>query len=317
MDEEQINPGPSTQSKKEETSKFYTKTFSKDVLNYMVFPLVIILTSATVYFVNIPAILANTTLIQSISPQNNVETNLALFKKVFAYNSFGSGEAVEQLTQITVKLYSPQVQVSDTIKQEFYNFAKTKIEEKVASSPTDARYLVFAGNFFNQFGQYDEAIKYLERALIESPKKQSIYFELGSSYLGKGNKQKMFELFKKAYELKTTVLESQIIYTVGAIYVKNSEVLKEMTTLLPKDVIISDARVLKAYSDIGDYNSVITILNTRLEKNPGSLQDKLILAEVYWKLGQNQKAVDLIREIIVQEPTFKDQGEAYIKQIQG
>jgi len=305
-------------SKKEETSRFYTKTFSKDVINYVVFPVTVVLTAGMVYFVNVPAILANTTLIKAISSQgNDLGKNLEYFKKVFAYNSFGSGEAVEHLTQLTSKLYSPQAQVSEELKKSFYDFTRAKIEEKVALNPTDARYLLFAGNFFNKFGQYDEAIKYLERALVESPKKQTIHFELGTSYLGKGDKQKMFELFKKAYELKPSVQESQVIYTVGAMYAKNDKVVKEMLAIIPRDVVIYDPRFLRAYSDMKDYNTVITILNTRLEKDPKNLQDKFTLAGVYFDLGQKQKAVSLIREMMAQEPTFKAQGEAYIKQIQG
>ena len=305
-----------SQVKKEETSKYYTRTFSSDAINYVVFPIVVILTAGVVYFVNVPAMQANTTLIKAISSQgNDLEKNITLFKQVFTYNSFGSTEAVEQLVQTTSKLSA--LQVSETMKKEFYDLAKLKIEEKVASTPTDARYLVFAGSFFNRFAQYDEAIKYLDRAIVESPKKQSIYIELGTSYLGKGDKQKMFELFQKAYELRTTAPEAQAIYAIGAIYAKNEKVLKEMLAILPKDIVISDARFLKAYSDVGDYNGALLILNTRLEKNPTNLQDKFTLAEVYYRLGQKQKAISLIREMIVQEPRFKDQGEAYIKQIQG
>lgn len=77
----------------------------------------------------------------------------------------------------------------------------------------------------------------------------------------------MFELFKTAYELKPTAGESRIIYTVGAIYVGNKEVLKEMLSNLSKDIIITDDRFLRAYSDVGDYNSVLTILNARVEKS--------------------------------------------------
>lgn len=307
-----------TEEKKEIVSKFYTKTFSADALNYVVIPVAAILTVGMVYFVNIPALSANLALIQAISPQNNnPENNLQLFKQVFAYNSFGSSEALEQLAQTTIKLNSPQIQISDMTKKEFYDYTKTKLEEKVASSPTDARYLVFTGSFFNKFGQYDEAIIYLNRAIQASPKKQSIYFELGTSYLGKGDMKKMFELFKTAYDLKPSAPDSQIIYMVGAIYSKNSDVIKEMSAIIPKDTITSDPRFLKAYSDVGDYNSVVSILNTRLAKDPKNLQNEFTLADAYYRMGQISKAVTIIRQMIVQEPAFKTQGEGYIKQIQG
>ncbi len=296
--------------------RFYTKMFSNDVINYIAFPIITIATICVLYFVNVPAILANKTLIQAITPQGNgdVEKNLALFKKVYDYRSFGSTEATEQLVQITSQISSSQV--SDVAKQDFYNFAKLKVVEKVEETPHDARYLVFAGSFFNRFGQYDEAIKYLSSALVESPKKQPIYFELGSAYLGKKDFIKAAELFKQAYDLEPNSLESKIIYVVGAIYTKNNTILKEMSTKIDPELVISDNRFLRAYTDVGDYNSVISILNTRLQRDPQNLQYKFSLASVYATIGQKQKAISLIQEMIAQDPTLKDQGEAYIRQIE-
>ncbi|MBA3733394.1 O-antigen ligase family protein [Patescibacteria group bacterium] len=298
--------------------KFYTETLSSDNARYSMMGVVAVLALAMVYFVNIPAIFANQTLIQAMTPQQTggIEQNLALFKKVYAYNSFGSGEATEQLVQVTSQIASPNVKVSEDLKKQFYDFAKLKIEQKVSSSPHDARYLAFAGSFFNRFGQYDDAIKYLDRSIVESPKKLSLYFELGNSYIGKADYVKAFETFKKAYELNPNVLESKIIYAIGALYTKNAAVLKELAPQIDPNVIINDNRFLKAYVDIGDYNSVIAILNARIAKDPNNLQYQLSLASAYATIGQKQKAIDIIRAIIAKEPTFKAQGEEYIKQIQ-
>lgn len=301
----------------ESLGKFHTKVFSSDIINYIIVPTVIIITICAVYFVNVPAIKANQILIQAITPQNaGVDKNFMLFKQVYDYNSFGSDEATEQLLQITSQIAGASTsQVSDIVKQEFYNLAKSKILDKIARTPHDARYLVFAGSFFDQFRQYDDAIKYLELALIESPKKQGIYFELGSAYVNKGNPTKAFEEFKTAYNLEPNSPESQIIYTVGAIYTKNIDVLNQMSKILSQDKIVYDNRILKAYSDIGDFNMVVNILNYRLEKDPNNTQYELSLASAYANLGQKQKAVDIINEMIAKDPNFKDQGNQYIKQI--
>ncbi len=296
-------------------SKFYTRNLSGDVLNYVVLPLVVIFTLATVYFVNVPAILANKTLIKAMSQQSSLDKNLDYFKKVFDYKTFGSSEAVEHLTQSTIKILSIESGVSDKTKQDFLEFTKSKLEEKLASSPHDARYLVFAGGFYNRLGQFDDAIKYLDRAMIESPNKQSIYFELGTSYLGKGDRQKMFELFQKAYELKTSSLESQIIYMVGAIYVGNKEIQDQMAKLIPVEKIINDSRVLKAYSDMGNNSAAVSILNERIKLNPKTMQDRFLLADLYYRMGLKQKSVELIREMTEIDPSFKTQGDMYIQQI--
>ncbi len=299
------------------TSAFYTKTFNPDTTNYISLPIVAVLTVVVIYFVNVPAISANTTLIKAMTPQQSgVDQNIKLFKEVFAYNSFGDSEATEQLVTITSQVSQAQSGVTDAQKQEFYNLAKEKVEAKIASTPNDARYLVFAGSFFNRFGQYDEAIKYLERALVESPRKQTVKFELGSSYIGKKEYQKTFDLFKSAYESKPSSKESTVLYALAAIYTKNDAVLKELSAGIDQDTVVFDNRFLNTYANIGDYGSVLNILNARLEKEPKNTQYRLSLASVYSTLGQKDKAISVIRAIIADDPTFKDQGEYYIKEIQ-
>lgn len=302
----------------ETSGKFYKKEFKPEILNYVVTPIVAVITLLSVYFVNIPAMSANFTLIKAIQPPSNgdVSQNLDLFKKAFAYNSFGNGEILEQLTQVTVQIANPQTQGTNEIKQNFFDLTKQKLEEKVALQPNDARYLVFTGSFFNRFGMYDEARKYMDRARMESPKKQTIYFESGSTYLGLGQPEKMMELFKQAYEFKPTSTESRVIYAMGAIYTKNTKVLSELLPLIDENSYITDPRLFKAYADMGDYNNIIYILQKRVEKNPSDLQAKLSLAAAYSNVGQKQNAILLIREIIKAEPSWKEDGEKFIQQIQ-
>jgi O-antigen ligase/tetratricopeptide (TPR) repeat protein len=300
------------------TSGFYTKTFSPDTVNYIVVPAMLIATVLAVYFVNVPALFANQTLIQAMTPHENdggIEKNLALFKQVYGYKSFGDSEATEQIVQIAIQVNSSD-KLPANIKQQFVDLAKQKLAEKLEQTPNDARYLVFAGSLYNRLNQYDEAIKYLDRAMIVSPRKQSIYSELASSYLGKQNYQKMFELLKESYELAPEYKEAQILYALSAMYTKNGPLAKELLTKIGQDTIVSDNRFLQTYAAIGDYNSAITILKIRLQKDPNNVQYKLSLASAYMTIGQKQMAIDLINQIIKDNPSFKDQGEVYIKQIQ-
>ena len=125
----------------------------------------------------------------------------------------------------------------------------------------------------------------------------------------------MFELFKQAYNLKPSSSQSQIIYTIGALYIGRADIVREMMPLVGEEAVITDNRFLKVYSDIGDYNTVIKILKTRIERDPSNLQNKLSLASAYASIGQKSIAISLIREIIAQQPSFKEQGEYYIQQI--
>jgi FimV-like protein len=302
---------------KDHKEVFTSKVIPEVVYNYAVMPLVIIFTGLFVYYVNVPAILTNKTLIQAMSSQEigGIDKNISLLKKALAYKSLGSDEVLEQLVQISSQIVYSQ-QVSDQSKQNMFDLTQEALAEKIKKTPNDARYYVFAGGFFNRINQQDLAIQYLEKARELSPKKQTIIFELGSSYLAKGDMVRSMELFKQAYDLEPSSPESQIIYALGGIYSGKDEITNEMFSKLGEDRVLFEDRILNAYANIRNYDAVISILSARIQKEPSNSQHKLSLASVYVEIGNKTKAIELINEVIKLDPTFKVQGEEYIKQIQ-
>jgi tetratricopeptide (TPR) repeat protein/O-antigen ligase len=299
--------------------RFYTATFSTDSQNYVFAPIIIVAVLVGIYFVNVPAILANTTLISAITPPSSitaVSANLSNFKKAFSYNSFGNSEILEQMVSFSSQIAASQ-QVPNDLKQQFYNLGDQQVQIKVAKTPHDARYLIFAGDFYENFGQYDTALQYLQKALIESPNKPAIYFDLGQTFVGKGDFASAFTAFKTGYELAPDSADGQIVYAIGAIYDKNPAVLEQMLFKIGTSTIMTDNRFLQAYARVGDYQTVINILNYRLSLDPTNMQYKLSLASAYLQIGQKQKAISLINDMIAEQPSFKEQGEQYIKEIEG
>lgn len=297
-------------------SNFYSKTFNHDSISYITIPISLVMIIGVIYFVNVPALLANTTLIQALSSNKGGHLgNLELFKKAYSYNSFGDSEILEQLIPATIRVIGEK-DLDPTLKQSFFDLTRQKLEQKISETPNDTRYLVYVGSFYNAIGQYDEAIKYLNRALENSPKKQSVLFELGNSYIGKGDNSKMMEVFRKAYELEPTSDTSIVTYAVGAIYTKDTKILTELSSKINKDAIINDDRILSAYSRIGDVNSVLTILNERIKRDPNNIKNKLTLASVYADIGRKSDAINIIKEVILKDPSLKEKGEQYIKEIE-
>lgn len=303
---------------KEHKEVSVSKVPSSVTYNYAIVPVVIIFTALFVYYVNVPAILANKTLIQAMGTRDalGIDKNLSLFKKALLYNSTGSDEVLEQLVQMSSQIAS-SAQVSDQTKQNLFKFTQESLANKIKKTPNDARYYVFAGGFFNRINQQDLAIQYLNRARELSPKKQTIIFELGAAYLAKGDAVKAMELFKQAYDLEQDSPESQIIYALGGIYSGNKEVVDQMFAKLGEDRVLSEDRIVNAYANVSNYDAVISILEARIKKDPTNNQNRLSLASVYAETGNKQKAIDLINEVIKLDPNFKAQGEQYIKQIQG
>ncbi len=291
-----------------------TRAVSQDTFTYIVVPCVALVCVATIYMVNIPAIMTSKNLIRAISPQTEGPTkNLEYFKKAFAYESFGSSEALEQLVPASSQVIQ-SASLPDAFKQEFYTFTAEQVEKKVAQTPKDARYLLFAGSFYNRNGQFDESIKHLEKAIENSPNKPTMYFELGSSYIGKKEYAKAFDIFEKAYKLEPRFPDSDIVYTIGALYAGKIDVVKSMLTTLGTKAITDD-RILRTFADLKDYQTVLGILNARLETDPKNPQTRIALASVYAEIGQKQKAIALIEALIKDYPDFKTQGTEYIQSL--
>lgn len=294
-------------------ARLTTRTISADAFNYIAIPVVSIVCIGLVYMVNVPAIVASKNIIKALSPQTGgVQKNLEFFKKAFAQDSFGSDEALEQLVPATAQVV--QGDADNTLKQDFYSFTAEQVDLKIKKTPKDARYLLFAGSFYNRNGQYDKAIADLEKAVEYSPKKPTMYFELGSSYLGKRDYAKSFELFEKGYNLQPRFPDADVIYTIGALYLGKMDVAQKMFQELG-DRAVTDDRILRTFVDLKNYDTAISILTTRIEKDPTNPQNKLALASVYAEIGQKQKAIAIIQDLIKQYPDFKTQGESYIKEL--
>ncbi len=294
-------------------TRITTRTISRDAFTYVAVPVTALVLVGALYFVNVSAMSASTTLIKAISSQTEGPVkNLEYFKKAFAYNSFGSSEALEQLVPATFQIM--QSQVDEKVKQDFYTFTAEQVDAKIKDAPKDARYLLFAGSFYNRNGQYDKAIENLQKAVEYSPKKPTMYFELGSSYIGKKDYAKTFEYFEKGYMLEPRFADADIIYTIGALYAGKTEVAQKMFAELG-DKAFTDDRILRTFAELKNYDTVIGILTARIQKDPTDPQNRLTLAGVYAEMGQKQKAITIIQELIKDYPDFKAQGESYISEL--
>ena len=81
-------------------------------------PVILVAMVAVIYFANIKPILASASIIQALKSQKDgVEKNLSLMEKVFSYNTFGSGEAREQLLQMAFRAQA--INISPELKQKF------------------------------------------------------------------------------------------------------------------------------------------------------------------------------------------------------
>src|SRR3989344_2652298 len=215
------------------------------------------------WFVNQPALAQNRALISPITPHNDVALNLQYFKDAIAYQSFGTQEAREQLSQITAQMARSSVPTD--MKQRFFDLAVSEMRAQAEVSPLDARFPLFLGTVYGAYGAYKEADASLQKAHELSPDKQSIYYALGQNAWAQGNNAQALEYFKTAYELETGNTDAHIYYVTAAIRAGEDVLAAQAVLSLSASGLAADQRILAAYVARGQIAKAIPLWEARVK----------------------------------------------------
>jgi len=296
-------------SEKRESDK---PLMNMEVVNYGLAPVAAILLIVAIYFLNTRPIEANTTLISALQSESAPEQSLSYYKQAINLNTFGTGETRERLV-----LDAPGMvqNATSSVQNEVLSYAESQMEEQIKAAPLDARYELFLGTFLSQVGQYDQAIAHLDTALKESPEKQAIIIQKGAAYLSKQDYPDALAQFKEAYDLEPQYEDARIIYAIGAIYAGQKDLAKSLLAGVSEQTRATDDRVLSAYTQLGDYQDVLTIWQARVAASSTDPQAAASLAETYLKLGKRDGAIAAMENLKAAVPQYGSQIDGYISEI--
>ena len=288
-------------------------------LHFIIPSLTLILMIFVIYFANIKPLRASNALIGTMKnfsvKGGDTDFMLSSFDKVFSYRTFGTGEAREQLVQYTnAILASEGIPEKDKVKV----VEKTILELKkqTEENPNSARIYVMLGNIYGSAGLLDDALKTLEKALELSPKKQQIHFLVADAYLKKNDAQKAFEIIKKPYESDPTYKEAAKNLALVAIITGKQDFAEDLLEKTYGSSIVADEQLVNVYGRVGNWRKVKDIWELFSRQDDDNVQYRVSLAAAYLKLGERDKAIEVLREAMKISQAFKAQGEALIKQIQ-
>jgi O-antigen ligase len=196
-----------------ELHKSLDKEIGDDYQNYVLVPIIMIVTAGLIYFVNVPGIMANRTLINAmrITQTESLVQGLETFKKALSYNSIGTTEIREQLLSYAYSIFQAK-EIPNQNKVAFIDAALAEFDKQIASVPEDARSYILVGNFLNNLGQPALAIPKIEKAIELSPKKQQMRFELIRALANTGQMERAQELAKETYELEPKYDQAKKVY---------------------------------------------------------------------------------------------------------
>jgi len=201
-------------------------------LTFMVSGGAVVLALVLIYTVNYKGYMQNTTLIRALSErvEEGAMHNLLLMKETIAYNSFGTSEAREQLSSLSINAFGQSKEISP-IQNEFILLTKEELAKQANELPNDARYQLFLGSYLVKTGEIDRGITYLNKALELSPAKQSMFFELAMAYSEKKDMVKTEEMLRRAFELAPEFAQAEKYYL--QILVQNGKI-KEAKKILER-----------------------------------------------------------------------------------
>jgi O-antigen ligase len=184
-----------------------------DYQNYILIPIVVILTGICIYWVNVPAISANRELIQALryAQTGNLTGSENSFKKSLSYESLADAEIREQLLPYAGSVAGVK-SIDDEVKNRIIRFVKEELDKQIARVPDDARYYILTASFLNNINRPDLAMPYVQKAVELSPNKQTMHFELIRALANTGQLDLAVADAQKTYELEPNYAQAKEIY---------------------------------------------------------------------------------------------------------
>jgi tetratricopeptide (TPR) repeat protein len=186
---------------------------NKEYQDYILVPIVVVLSVACFWYVNVPGIRANKDLIggMTLIQKGKLTDGMQLLKGALAYNSMGTSEIREQLISFTPSVIRAS-QFDQQAKKDFVTLTFNEVDKQIAMVPNDARYYILMGSLLNSIGDPEQALSYIKKAIELSPRKQVMRFELIQSLYILGRSAEAMAEAKAAYELDTRYDQAKQVY---------------------------------------------------------------------------------------------------------
>lgn len=296
-------------------TKWRTATLSKDAVEYVAMPIIMVVVAFSLYYFTVRPIIANARLVNALESCQGANTlDAGLFAKALAVDSYLANQEIrEQLLQCSGNVIMSQV-VPGPTKQAFFELASNEIKNQLAATPKDARMYVLAGSLLNQVGQTKEAETLLEKAHTLSPRKQTIDFLLATSYVNNGKTDQALALLKEAYESAPENSEAQSSYAF-ALVIAGKE--SEARAMFHDDPAIFESdRLAAIYASLKNYSKAIAIFNKKLAASPDNIDVIYKLSQLQYAAGQKYQAITTIRKITALKPELKERIEMIVESMQ-
>ena len=290
----------------------------RDKLSTMVTPAVVIAGVFIIYFVNVPGILAAKDIIDALQTRN-IEVRMGEFQSALGRDSFAQQEIVEQMAGQGYGIYRVEG-LTTAEKQEYLSEIEADYQNMITEKPGDARLHVILASFYRATGEPDKALRELSTAAELSPGKPQIKIEQGFASVQMNRYEEALTYFSEAYRLAPSFADARLYYALGALYAGDSALYTELAgdEALNKDpdfkkFFINSDVMAQAFVETESFELLISIMNERVEMAPNDVEARVSLAAAYYRAGNPDSAIRVLREAGNDIPEFKTETEQLIE----
>ena len=252
----------------------------------------------------------------STGAQQTAQGALASFKNVLNEGPLGYQETVEQLFQFSSNTVAPSTTVSPEDKQQAFTLTASAGDELLKQRPGDARIELFYAVFLEQFGQYPQAIAHLEQALKDSPGKQQLLFQLGSTYIAEGKMADALPPLEQAFTEEPNYDVARTLYAAALYYNGQGDKADQLLTEKFGSVYVDSQPIIQAYYSTKQFVRLAKIYENKLTQDPTDVQSLVGHAIInYFATGDKAAAVAELQKAITLNASVAGQIQAIITQI--
>lgn len=292
---------------------------TKALVPYKAAPLValaaVVVVGVSAWGANGSAYAANRTLIEGLSPQQGgIAVNLAKFKQALAYESFGTQEIREHLSQTAAQV-GGMAEAPAHLKQEFYDLAVSEMQKQADEVPGSARFPFFIGILKDSFRDHEGARVALQKALDNSPGKQAIAFQLAMNAMARGDSDAATALFKRAYDAAPEYREAAILYALSLISSGKFDDAEPIVSEIADGTYTPDQRILAAYVAQGKYDKVAQLMSLYVALHPDDAKARVTEAAAFYAGGDKASAIRSLEATQKAIPQAASAAAALIQQV--
>ncbi len=286
----------------------------------------LVLFFALLYPLHIKPILQSRALIrvlQTYGARQPMDRLIAAFKTALAYDSFGTTEVREQISNIGRNVLADD-RFSRQDKESYVAFAAEELRKETDSPVRDVKHVLFLGGFFNRAAdlnpQYNqEAEKILRDALALSPNRQIIYIELAQTYLARGENKQALDVLKQGWEKEKTFLyAASTLWSVAAL-TKQPDIIAEVEGVFAlEDFNIEDLlRIAAGYQRSADFEGAAEVYKLIVSRDPKNPRLRGVYAAILVEIGRVPEARAQTEEAMRLDPSFVEEGKQFLEQLRG